>query len=366
LQVPDQLWDSILMDFVTGLPPADGCNTLWVIVDRLTKIAYFVPCSNMMKPRQLADGFISHIVRPHGLPNSIISDQGSLFTSKFWTYIMEALGTIRNLSTAFHPETDSQMERVNAIMEQYLRAYCNYQQDNWKQLLPVTEFCYTNIQLETTRVTLFYANYGYHPHFELDLGSVSSEAPEVSEYVTALNNLHAELRAEIAYVQVAYAEQANRRCYPDPVLEVGNRVWLRWKHVKTTRPSGKLDYKLIGPYTILEKVGSRAYTLDLPPSIQLHPVFHISLLEPAEPDSEPIPGHIQPPPLPVIIDNKDEWELEEVVDSCHHWGQLQYRVKWTGFHDQDKAWYPAMNFENSQDTVQQFHMRYPQKPAPRN
>jgi hypothetical protein len=81
---------------------------------------------------------------------------------------------------------------------------------------------------------------------------------------------------------------------------------------------GKLDYKLIGPYTIIEKVGSRAYKLDLPPSIQLHPVFHISLLEPAGPDSEPSPGHIQPPPPPVIIDNEEEWELKEIVDSCHY------------------------------------------------
>jgi transposase InsO family protein len=354
------------MDFVTGLPPVDGCNALWVIVDQLTKMAHFVPYSDMMKPRQLADSFILHIVRTDGLPNSIVSDQGSLFTSKFWTHIMGALGMTRNLSTAFYPETDSQTERVNAIMEQYLRAYCNYQQDNWKQLLPIAEFCYNNTQSETTRVTPFYANYGYYPRFEPDLGSVSTEAPEVSEYVTALNNLHAELRAKIAYAQAAHVEQANKTCYPDPVLELGDRVWLRWKHVKTTRPSGKLDYKSIGPYTVLERVGSRAYKLDLPPSIQLHQVFHISLLEPAEPDSEPIPGHIQPPPLPVIIDNEEEWEHEEIVDSHHYRNQLQYQVKWTGFHDQDKAWYPATNFENSQDAVQQFHTRYPQKPAPRN
>jgi hypothetical protein len=366
LHIPDRPWDMISMDSVTGLPPVDGCNALWVIVDRLTMMAHFVPCSDTMKPRQLADSFILHIVRTHGLPNGIVSDQRSLFTSKFWIHIMGALGTTRNLSTAFHPETDGQTERVNAIMEQYLRGYCNYQQDNWKQLLPIAEFYYNNTQPETTRVTPFYANYGYHPRFEPDLGSVSTEALEVSEYVTALNNLHTELRAEIAYAQAAHAEQANKTRYPDPVLELGDRVWLRWKHVKTTRPSGKLDYKLIGPYTILERVGSRAYTLDLPPSIQLHPVFHISLLEPAEPDSEPIPGHIQPPPPPVIIDNEKEWELEEIVDSRQYRNQLQYRVKWTGFHDQDKAWYPAMNFENSQDAVQQFHTRYPQKPAPRN
>jgi hypothetical protein len=126
------------------------------------------------------------------------------------------------------------MERVNAIIEQYLQGYCNYQQDNWKQLLPIVEFCYNNMQSETTRVTPFYANYGYHPYFELDLGSISSRPPELSEYIIALNNLHADLRAEIAYVQAAHVEQANRRHYPDPILEVGDRVWLCWKYLKTT------------------------------------------------------------------------------------------------------------------------------------
>jgi transposase InsO family protein len=106
------------MDFIIGLLPVHGYNALWVIVDQLTKMAHLVPCADIMKPRQLADGFILHIVQTHGLPNSIISHWGSLFTSKFWTHIMGALGMTRNLSMAFHPETDGQMERVNAIMEQ--------------------------------------------------------------------------------------------------------------------------------------------------------------------------------------------------------------------------------------------------------
>jgi hypothetical protein len=133
-----------------------------------------------------------------------------------------------------------------------------------------------------------------------------------------------------------------------------------------TRPSNKLDYRLIGPYTILERIGSGAYKLDLPSGVRIHPVFHISLLELAQPRNEPIPGHIQPPPPPIIIDDEEEWEVEEIVDSCYHREQLQYRVKWTGFHDEDKTWYPATNFNNSPDTMQWFHQKYPRKPAPRN
>jgi hypothetical protein len=364
LQPPSRPWDSISMDFITGLPESEGYNTLWVIVDRLTKMAHFVPCLDTMKPEELAECFIMHVLRPHGLPRSIISDRGALFASKFWTHIMEAFGTTRNLSTAFHPETDGQTERVNAILEQYLRAYCNYQQDDWKALLPIAEFCYNNTQSETTKVTPFFGNYGYHPRFEPDLGEADTEHPEVSEYVSALNALHEQLRAEMTHAQMSHAEQANKTRHPDPVLRPGDRVWLRRKHIRTTRPSNKLDHKLLGPYAILEKIGSRAYKLDLPPSVKLHPVFHISLLEPARPNSEAIPGHIQPPPPAIIIDDEPEWEVEEILDSRRHRNQLQYRVKWTGFHNQDKTWYPATNFENSQEEVNRFHRRYPNKPAP--
>jgi hypothetical protein len=178
LQLPHWPWDSISMDVIMGLPLVDECNVLWVIVDRLTKMAHFVPYSDMMKPEQLPDSFILYILRTDGLPNSIVSDRGSLFISRFWIHIIKALGTTRYLSMAFHPKTDRQTEWLNAIIEQYLQAYCNYQQDNWNQLLPIVESCYSNMQSETTKVTPFYANYGYHPYFEPDLGSVDTGTPK--------------------------------------------------------------------------------------------------------------------------------------------------------------------------------------------
>jgi hypothetical protein len=364
LEPPSQPWDSISMDFITGLPESEGSDTLWVVVDRLTKMAHFVPTSDTIKPEQLADAFITYLFRPHGLPNSIISDRGSLFTSSFWTHIMKALGTTRNLSTAFHPETDGQTERVNAILEQYLRAYCNYQQDNWKGLLPVAEFCYNNTQSGTTKVTPFFGNYGYHPRFLPDLEKADISQPEVSEYVSNLQKLHGDLRAEMPHAQMSHAEQANNTRHPDPVLRPGDKVWLRRKNIRTTRPSNKLDHKLIGPYTIIERIGTKAYKLNLPPTVRIHPVFHISLLEPVKNDSTPIPGHTQPPPPPVVVDNEEEWEVEEILDSRRHRNQLQYRVKWTGFHDPDRSSYPATNFEHAPEPVQKFHKKYPHKPAP--
>jgi len=134
-----------------------------------------------------------------------------LFTSDFWRQVTEALGILRNLSTAFHPQTDGQTELANATLEQYIRVYCNYQQNDWEKLLPIAEFCYNNTQTGTTRITRFFANYGYHPRFTPDLGTQNNETPEVSEYVAALRKLHEELRVEIKETQMAQTEQANKR-----------------------------------------------------------------------------------------------------------------------------------------------------------
>ena len=123
-------WDTITMDFITTLPISNGQDTLCVIIDQLTKMGNFIACKGTMKPEDLADHFIQQVVWSHGLPTNIVSDRGSLFTSGFWKRITKSLGISRKLSMAFHPQTDGQTERDNAVLKQYLRAYCNYQQDD--------------------------------------------------------------------------------------------------------------------------------------------------------------------------------------------------------------------------------------------
>ena len=190
------------MDFITTLPTSNGKHALWVIIDRLTKMGHFIACQGTMDPKNLADLFLRQVIRPHGLPSSIVSDRGSLFTSDFWKRVTEALGISCNLSRAFHPHTDGQMERTITTLEQYLWAYCNYQQDDWERLFPIAEFCYNNTQTGTPRITPFFANYGCHPRFLTDLGTRNDETPEVLEYVAALRRLHEELRAEIKEAQI--------------------------------------------------------------------------------------------------------------------------------------------------------------------
>ena len=301
---------------------------------------------------------MQHIVRLHGIPRDIITDRGSLFTSGLWKQITEKLGSERRLSTAFHPQPDGQTERTNAILEQYLRAYVNYQQNNWNQLLPLAEFAYNNGYQETIKTTLFYANYGRNPEHQLINHLITEKETSAKD----MENLHQTLREEMTIAQLRQKENYDKHRKPNPNLKTRDTVWLLPRNIKTTRPFKKLDYKKMGPFKIIKKVGRSSYKLDLPSSMTIHNTFHISLREPYEDNK--FPSQIQTPPPRIEIDGDPEYELEEIIDSRLHRNNLQYRVKWTGYSpEHDKTWYPAENFENTSIAIQQFHSRYPWKPG---
>ncbi|MBW0561442.1 hypothetical protein O181_101157, partial [Austropuccinia psidii MF-1] len=144
LPIPNGPWICLSMDFITQLPLSNSFDSILVIVDRFSKMAVFIPTMSSITSLDLAHLFIKNIFSKHGLPLSIVSDRGSLFVSSFWTNLCQQLKISRDLSTAYHPETDGQTERVNQILEQYLRMYVSYHQDDWNTWLPLAEFAYNN------------------------------------------------------------------------------------------------------------------------------------------------------------------------------------------------------------------------------
>jgi hypothetical protein len=160
------------------------------------------------------------------------------------------------------------------------------------------------------------------------------------------------------------SEHADKHRSAPPAFSVGDHVWLNRRNIQTTRPSSKLDYKRLGRFRIIKKVSSHAYKLDLPDSMRVHPVFHVSLLEPASAD--PLPSQLasQPEPPPVIIDDQQEWEVEEILDS-RRFGKnrlLKYFVRWVGY--DHPSWQPASDLEHSPLILERFHKLYPRKPGP--
>ena len=156
------------MDFVVGLPWSNGFNAVLVVACRLTKMRHLIPCRDTATAEELAELFIRHVFRLHGLPRTVVSDRGPQFIAKFWQALCKALKIQAKLSTAHHPQTDGQTERLNAIIEQYLRTYVSYLQDDWENWLALAEFSANNHASESTGMSPFFANFGYDPLWQFD------------------------------------------------------------------------------------------------------------------------------------------------------------------------------------------------------
>jgi len=247
------------MDFITGLPISNGFDALLVVVDRLSKMSHFIPTTALgCDAKDTARLIRDNVFRLHGTPEESISDRGTVFVSEFFRELAKLLDVRLRPSTAFHPQTDGQTERINAILEQYLRGYCNYQQDNWSELLTMAEFSYNNSVSTSTQLSPFFANYGFNPRYTLELKDPALRLPEIRDLKEELANLEKYLSAEMKFAQSRFAEYADKDRHPAPRLQPGDKVWLKRGNLQTTRPSAKLDFKKVGPFIVEAKISSHA------------------------------------------------------------------------------------------------------------
>ena len=361
LPIPHRPWSSVSMDFITDLPPSNSFDSIFVVVDRLTKMAHFIPCKKTSSSEDTTRFFLDNVYRYHGLPDDIVSDRGTQFVSKFWRSLFEILKVDIKLSSAFHPQTDGQTERVNQVLEQYLRCTINYQQDDWTEYLPFAEFAYNNTLHASTQQTPFFANYGYHPKLDL-LNPMANNNPAAEGFAKQLSELQAMLRLQLQTAQESYKASADKFRNEAPTFKIGDKVWLLRRNIKTKRPCDKLDYRRLGPFVIQKQINPVAYRLELPAAMKVHPVFHVSLLEPYRESA--FPGRIQGPPPSIEIENHEEYEVDKVLDSRRKRGKLEYFVHWSGYDINERTWEDAENLANAPEKVHEFHQRYPHKPKP--
>jgi hypothetical protein len=361
LQPPERPWTSVTMDFIVKLPKslepgsARLCDTILVIVDRLTKAAKFVPTEETITAEECAYEVTKALVSEHGMPEEFITDRDKLFTSKYWGTFMAKLGVKKKLSTSFHPETDGQTERTNQTLEQYLRMYANKMQDNWVELLPTAQLAYNSTKSATTKHSPHYANYGYEPTAHRDPKDIESIAVGPDEKARLMRELHEELSRNIAQRNLTTSRSANKQRIEGPTFKKGDKVFLSRQNLKTKRPSRKLDNLRVGPFEILEVMGNVNYKLRLPHGTRTHPVFHKKLLEPAPPDAE----------LATELElEDDEYEVEEVKDLRKIGSQWKYLVKWQGWPESYNTWEPEGNLTNCKSLVREYHQKHPKKREP--
>lgn len=283
LKIPEWKWEEISMDFIVGLPRTQsGYDSIWVIVDRLTKVAHFIPVKETYTGTKLAELYFARIVCLHGVPRKIVSDRGTQFTSRFWRKLHESMDTRLNFSSAYHPQTDGQTERTNQILEDMLRACALKGGQSWDKSLPYAEFSYNNSYQASLKMSPFEALYGRKcrtPLFWDQTGERQVFGPEV------IREAEEQVREIRKNLQVA---QSRQKSYADTrrrelTFEVGDFVYLKVSPVRGLRRfkvKGKLAPRYIGPFQIQRRIGEVAYQLELPPQLSdVHNVFHVSQLK---------------------------------------------------------------------------------------
>ncbi|KIN99391.1 hypothetical protein M404DRAFT_30448 [Pisolithus tinctorius Marx 270] len=259
LLVWEKPWNSISMDFIEQLPASSSFMAILVVVDQLSKQAIFIPTHDTIMAPELTRLFLLHVFSKHGVLAHVTSDRGLEFIFHFFWSLSNALDMCLHFTLGYHPEVD-----------------CNYQQDNWADLLPLSKFAYNNAPSATTGVSPFFTNKGYHPNI-----SVYLECNLTSTW------------EEMTLAQQRYQGLANAKCMPALDFKVSDQVYVKAKYFWSTQPSKKLSEKNLGPYLVIAQAGTHLFTLHLPDSMCA----------------------TQPPPPPVKVDGELEFEVAEILDS---------------------------------------------------
>ncbi|GKB94816.1 putative reverse transcriptase domain-containing protein [Tanacetum coccineum] len=310
-------WDNITMDFVTKLPKSSkGYDTIWVIVDQLTKSAILVPMKETDPIEKLERMYLKEVVTRHGIPVSIICDCDPRFASNFWRSLQKALGTNLDMSTTYHPQTDGQSERTIQTLEDMLRACVIDFGNGWVKHLPLVEFSYNNSYYASIKATPFEALYGRKcrsPVCWAEVGQVQLTGPEIVQETT------------------------------EKVIQIKDRVMLKlspWKGVVCFGKRGKLNPRYVRPFKVLENVGSFAYKLELPQELsRVQNTFHVSNLKKCYSDKPlaiPLEGlHIDDKlqfveePIKIM-----EWEIKRLKRSCIP----LVKVRWNSWRGPEFTW----------------------------
>jgi hypothetical protein len=348
----DAPFHQVTCDFITDLPESNGFDTIMVVVDHgLSKGVIYSPCNKTIDAKGTAELYINNVWKRFGFPKIFISDRDPRFASKVFQEIAKTMGIKSRMSTAFHPQTDGETERVNQELEVYLRMFCATEPDQWSRYLPMAEFAHNSKTHDSIKQTPFNVILGSNP---IGIPTVIPRfsAPVAEEKTRELVKIRQEA---LAAHELARQVMAQRRTKEPKELSAGEQVWLEMKNIKGPYESRKLAPKREGPFAVSEQLGKYTYRLDLPKTWRIHNVFDRALLTPYVQTQEHGENFIPPPPD--LIEGEEEHEVETILKHRKRGKKLIYLIRWKGYTINDDSWEPEENLENAEEILEEYKTR---------
>jgi len=351
LELACKPWTHISTDFITDLPESEGATMILVVVDRFTKMAHFIPLKKKDSPT-VARAYLENVWKYHGFPEDVVSDRDSTFTGSFFIDLYNFLGIKRSMSTAYHPQTDGQTERINQVIESYLRSYCNYEQNDCASMLAMAEYAYNNSKHSSTKISPFYANYGFEPRTTWPT-DIRFKNPASELYGHYMTNIHTKLKERLIEAMESMKKNYNKKRKSVEPFAKGELVMLNGRNIRAKHRCKKLEDKMFGPFEILSVGKNLRYCkLSLPDSWKIHPVFNIDLLERYR-GTDPKKQVVE------IEADGEDWVMESIIASGPSDGDCKqhvFLVKWKDFTQEENTWESYENVaEHNVDLLEDFY-----------
>ena len=353
---PQRRWEKISLDFIVQLPKTKVGNfdAILTVVDQFSKRMHFIPCQGDVDALGTAKLLRENVIKLHGYPKYIISDRDPKFTSGIWKELFSSLGVKQNLSSSFHPQTDGSSEKANDMIECCIRAFTNYQQDDWNTFLPEFELGINSAKSDASGLSPQFLDTGLEPFVPLGLTYEVDSRDSVTELVERMNDTHVRAQVMFAKAQEKQALYANTK-RGDEEFQVGDFVMLNsdfvYDPIHTDRPKRKLCVKWLGPFRIEKKVSRVAYKLFLPAgdNLKIHPVVHIANLKKFVVNPEKFLERKELSVPEPMKDSQGEtvYAVDEILNVKIERKKRFFLVKWTGY--DDPSWEPEELLRESKD-----------------
>jgi len=372
IPIPNQPFEVVTMDLITDLPESNGYDAIYVLICKLTKYAFFIPCTTKLSEKDAAKLFFDNIVCHVGLPIQIISDRDSRWRNDFWKEVCQYMGTRRALTTAYHPQADGQTEILNQTVEIALRAYTNFDRNNWSELLPKISFTYNNTPHSATGYSPSQLLYGFKPKepisyiMDSDNQSIHRPSlddimkPESKEFINEFDGMRTAAKDALRRAQAVFENNYNQAHYPIS-FQIGDQVMINVHSLQlpdVTQGKGKkLTRRFEGPFEVIDKLSDITYQLRIPHEYDIHPVISIAHLEKYTNSPKEFGERNKLEPLRQKQKVTEEFEILEIVKERRTKKRgrnyKEYQCNWKGY-GVTEEWIPERNLRNAQELLREW------------